>query len=269
MPGKCCPGCESSLVKASDQVSIHPLRDIPLVHPGDDLAGLIGAAISRANYTLCDGDVVVVAQKVVSKAEGRLVRLDDVQPSSKALRLAEKTGKDPRMVELILRESTDVIRTAPGVIIVRHRLGLVSANAGIDQSNIDHGKDEHALLLPLDPDQSARLLRDKLTQKTGKRLGVIISDSVNRPWRLGSVGIAIGCAGVTVLDDRRGRLDLFGRELKITLINHADSIATTALLLMGETSEGVPAAVVSGFAADDDEQSASDSIRPMEEDLFL
>ena len=140
------------------------------------------------------------------------------------------------------------MRAVPGIIIVRHRLGIVSANAGIDQSNIDHGQGECALLLPEDPDRSAQQLREALQQRTGKRLGVIISDSVNRPWRLGSIGIAIGCAGVKALDDRRGTSDLYGRELKITMTNRADSIATAALMVMGEATESIPAAIVRGFA---------------------
>lgn len=251
------------------QLTIHPLRDIPLVQTGDDLTELVENAIAASSLTLLDGDVLVVAQKIVSKAEGRLIDLADVTPSEAAQQLADRTQKDPRIVELILRESTDVVRAVPGVIIVRHRLGVVSANAGIDQSNINHGEAECALLLPEDPDESARQLRNALQEQTGKRLGVIVSDSVNRPWRLGSVGIAIGTAGVTALDDRRGTSDLHGRELKITISNRADSIATAALLVMGETNEGVPAAIVRGFAPDDSEQSARDLVRSPEYDLFL
>ncbi len=241
---------------------------MPMVAPGDDLGELLGNALADSGAKPVDGDVVVVAQKIVSKSEGRLVRLDQVQPSDAALALARETEKDPRMVELILGESTDVIRKAPGVLIVRHRLGLVSANAGIDQSNIGHGEGECALLLPTDPDQSARSLREDLAERTGCRLGVIICDSVNRPWRLGSVGIAIGCSGVTVLDDRRGDPDLFGRELKITLVNRADAIATAALMVMGEADEGVPAALVSGYPPSADEQPATSAVRPLDEDLF-
>lgn len=251
------------------QLSIRPLRGIPLVQAGDDLAGIIASALDAASVPLIDGDVVVLAQKIVSKAEDRLVSLQDVQPSEAALNLAAQTEKDPRLVELILRESTGVVRAVPGVIIVRHRLGVISANAGIDQSNIDHGGGECALLLPEDPDKSAQQLRISLQQHTGRRLGVIISDSVNRPWRLGSIGIAIGCAGVMALDDRRGTSDLFGRELKITMSNRADSIATAAQMVMGETSERVPAAIVRGFAPDDSGQTAQGSVRPPDEDLFL
>lgn len=257
------------MAEKTAQLTVTPLRGIPMVRQGDDLATIVGRSISSSNVALEDGDIVVVAQKIVSKAEGRLVRLDDVEPTADAVRLAEKTDKDPRLVELILRESTDVVRAVPGVLIVRHRLGIVSANAGIDQSNIDHADGDCVLLLPKNPDASARRLRADLVANTTRQLGVIISDSVNRPWRLGSVGIAIGCAGALALDDRRGTNDLYGRQLKITMTNRADSVATAALLVMGETSEGVPAAIVSGLDPGDTSQDAADCIRPIEDDLFL
>ena len=185
------------------------------------------------------------------------------------MELAEETDKDPRLVELILRESTAIIRKAPGIIIVRNRLGIVGANAGIDQSNIDHGGEEWALLLPEDPDRSAARLRDALQQRTSRKLGLIISDSMNRPWRLGTIGQAIGSSGITVLDDRRGHRDLFGRELKVTMTNRADSIAAAALLVMGETTERIPAALVRGFEAENSRQAARDALRPAADDLFL
>jgi coenzyme F420-0:L-glutamate ligase/coenzyme F420-1:gamma-L-glutamate ligase len=252
-----------------DRLSIHALKTIPLVMAGDDLAVLLVAALDEAGLEAVAGDILVVAQKIVSKAEGRRIRLDDVQPSPQAGRLAAEVGKDPRLVELILGESTGIVRKAPGVIIVRHRLGFVSANAGIDQSNIGHEDGESALLLPLDPDLSARRLRADIERLSGRRMGVIISDSMNRPWRLGTIGSAIGSAGLTVLDDRRGQHDLFGRELKVTMINRADSMATAAMLLMGETTERVPAALLRGFPAEDSSQRAADCIRPTAEDLFL
>ena len=251
------------------ELTIKTLEGLPIVRAGDDLAALINDALARLGTDLNDGDIVVVAQKIVSLAEGRLVRLDDVQPSVEALELAAATEKDARIVELILAESADIVRTKPGVVIARHRLGIVGANAGIDQSNIDHADGECALLLPEDPDKSARLLRDDLVNATGKQLGVIISDSLNRPWRLGSTGIAIGSAGTTVLDDSRGQGDLYGRELKVTLCNRADAIAAAAVLLMGETTERTPVAIVSGFATEDSTQSAADSIRPVADDMFL
>jgi coenzyme F420-0:L-glutamate ligase / coenzyme F420-1:gamma-L-glutamate ligase len=249
-------------------VTIRPLPGLPMVRPGDDLVALILAAIDDAGFALVDGDILVVAQKIVSKAEGRLVRLDQVEPSPRALALAAETEKEPTLVELLLRESTEVVRKKPGVMIMRHRLGLVGANAGIDRSNIEHGDAESALLLPEDPDASARSLRESVLERTGRRVGVIVTDSMNRPWRLGTIGAAIGCAGLTVLDDRRGQHDLFGRELKVTVINRADSIAAMATLLMGETTERTPVAIVSGFAAEDSTQVARDIVRPLEDDLF-
>jgi coenzyme F420-0:L-glutamate ligase/coenzyme F420-1:gamma-L-glutamate ligase len=251
------------------RLSIQTLEGLPIIHGGDDLCAIIADAMTGAEVSLDDGDVVVVAQKIVSLAEGRLIRLDDVLPSAKALELAAETEKDPRIVELILTESVDIVRTKPGVIIARHRLGIVGANAGIDQSNIDHVDGECALLLPENPDQSASDLREALARQTGLRIGVIISDSMNRPWRLGSVGIAIGSAGLEVLDDRRGHADLFGRELKVTLSNRADAIAAAAVLMMGETTERTPVAIVSGLAGENSEQKATDSIRPESDDMFL
>jgi len=182
-------------------LTIQPIVDIvdfPIVHAGDDLAQLIGNALLGMNLSLQDGDVVIVAQKIVSLAEGRLLQLNDVEVSPAAAELAEETDKDPRLVELILQESSEVIRKKPGVIIVRHRLGFVGANAGIDQSNIDHSDGECALLLPEDPDQSAMKLREALAKATGQRPGVVVCDSMNRPWRLGTIGTAIGSAGITV-----------------------------------------------------------------------
>ena len=179
------------------------IEGLPLVRPGDDLCAVLLDAIN-AQMSLCDGDVLVIAQKIVSKAEGRLVRLDDVSPSHDAAALAAETEKDPRLVQLILDECIAVVRKRPGVLIVRHRLGFVSANAGIDQSNVDQGCGEVALLLPLDPDATAATLHARILEETGKRVGVIISDSANRPWRLGTTAIAIGAAGFQVFDDRRG-----------------------------------------------------------------
>ena len=243
-----------------------------MVRPGDDLSDLILQALSANGLALEDGDIVCLAQKIVSKAEGQLVALADVTPSQQAIDLAAETDKDPRLVELILQESTEVLRKKPGVLIMRHRLGLVGAHAGIDQSNVDHGEGEQALLLPKDPDTSAALLRDQLQAKSGKSLAVIITDSQNRPWRMGTTGCAIGAAGLTVLDDHRGGTDVYGRELKVTLINRADAIAGAATLVMGETTEKIPLALVRGMAAESDDDVASHNAaminRPLEEDLF-
>ena len=209
-------------------LQFHVLPDLPMVESGDDVAALLEVALRRLPVTLDDGDVLVVAQKIVSKAEGRLIPLASVTPGERAIALAKETDKDPRLVQLVLDESTEVMRTRPGVLLVRQRLGNVGAHAGIDQSNVDHAGGECALLLPEDPDRSAAALRSALAARTGARLGIIIADSMNRAWRLGTVGGAIGCAGLTVLDDLRGTSDLYGRELKVTLINRADSLAATA-----------------------------------------
>lgn len=245
-----------------------PIAGMPMVLPGDDLAELIVTALTAQKLLLEPGDILVVAQKIVSKAEGRQIPLATITPSREAIELAAETEKDPRLVELILRESDTVLRKKPGVLIVRHRLGLVGAQAGIDQSNIEHDDDEHALLLPKDPDASARLIRDAIAKKSGVRPGVIVSDSMNRPWRLGTIGGAIGSAGIAVLDDRRGGHDIYGRELKVTMINRADSIATAATLVMGETTEKTPVALVRGFPEENSRQTARDIIRPLEEDMF-
>ena len=248
---------------------IESVPDMPVVKAGDDLAQLIIDALPAADISLQDGDIVVIAQKIVSLSEGRTVQLDGIEVSRAAQELARQSDKDPRLVELILRESAEIIRHKPGVIIARHRLGLIGANAGIDQSNIDHANGECALLLPEDPDKSAAMLREALTASGGGKVGVIISDSMNRPWRLGTIGTAIGSAGVNVLDDRRGESDLYGRELKVTMTNRVDAIAAAAVLIMGETTELTPVAVVRGLSAGDSTQAARDCVRPPAEDLFL
>ncbi|MCP5182326.1 MAG: coenzyme F420-0:L-glutamate ligase [Pseudomonadales bacterium] len=248
--------------------SVTALEGLPMVQPGDDLAALLLAAISRMGLTLTDGDIFCLAQKIVSKAENRQVLLADIAAGPEAEALAREVEKDPRMVQLVLDESTDILRKRTGALIVRHKLGFVGANAGIDQSNIDHADGEAALLLPVDPDASAARLREALQRATGKRLGVIITDSHNRPWRLGTIGAAIGSAGVRVLQDHRGGHDIYGRELKVTLINRADAIATAATLMMGETTERLPAALVQGLPPEDTADTAQLINRPLDEDLF-
>ncbi len=244
---------------------------MPLVQEGDDLVELVLAALAAAGLALQEGDCVCLAQKIVSKAEGRQVRLANVTPGAEAVALAEETGKDPRLVELILAESTELLRRKPGVLIMRHRLGLVGAHAGIDQSNIDHSQGETALLLPEDPDASAARFRSAIRRRLGIDVGVVITDSANRPWRLGTIGITIGAAGLTVLEDHRGGHDMFQRELKVTLINRADAIASAATLVMGETTERTPVAVIRGLPLmvdGDAGQTAAVINRPLEEDLF-
>jgi coenzyme F420-0:L-glutamate ligase/coenzyme F420-1:gamma-L-glutamate ligase len=238
------------------------------VRPGDDLAGLLIAAIDANGLKPQMGDILVVAQKIVSKAEGRLLDLSTIEPSPEARKLAKETDKDPRHVEAILRESKEVVRRKPGVIVVEHRLGIVLANAGIDRSNVDGaGEGDMVLLLPEDPDASAAKLKQKLDKHWSTDMGVIVADSVGRAWRLGTVGIAIGVAGVAAFDDRRGSPDLFGRPLEVTVTGHADAIASAAALVMGESTEGIPAALVSGVERGQ-AATARDLLRPREEDMF-
>ena len=265
-------GCGAdSLAKAAlmpGALTFHLLPDIPLIAAGDDLGVILHASIARAGLTLADGDVLVLAQKIVSKAEGRLIPLASVTASQRAVELAAETDKDPRLVQLILDESTEVMRKRAGVLIVRHRLGNVGAHAGIDQSNIEHDGGEAALLLPVDPDASAQALHDQLRRITGQRLAIIIADSMNRAWRMGTIGGAIGCAGFKVLDDLRGTHDLFGRELKVTIINRADSLAAAACLLMGESVQRTPAVLIQGLPFESTTQTARDIIRPLADDMF-
>jgi coenzyme F420-0:L-glutamate ligase / coenzyme F420-1:gamma-L-glutamate ligase len=247
--------------------SAFALPGIPVIQPGDDLAGLILDALGRAQLTLQVGDVLVVTSKIVSKAEGRFVKLDSVNPSDEAHKLAAQTGKDPRMVELVLRESTAVSRIAPNVLVVQHRLGFVSANAGIDQSNVD-GTDAQALLLPLDPDASAGVIYEKLKAATGIAVGIVISDSHGRPFRLGNVGVAVGVAGMPALVDLRGQQDMFGRVLKISIQGYADMVASAACLLTGEGGEGLPVVLMRGLNFPALEGHAADLYRPAAQDLY-
>jgi len=241
---------------------------VPLVGPGADLAGLIATALRGAGEAPADDDVVALAQKIVSKAEGRIVRLDTVTPSARAKDIAAQANKDPRVVELILRESRAVIRVSPGVIIAEHNTGVILANAGIDRSNLPDS-DDSALLLPVDPDASAARLRESLQKDFGVRLGVIVTDSIGRPWRLGTVGTAIGCAGVLALNDLRGQPDLYGRQLQVSEVAVADSLAAAAVLVMGEAAEGTPLVLIRGGGRPSDPgQTARTALRPADEDLF-
>jgi len=253
----------------SRAVSLTALEGIPLIHPGDDLAAILAAAIRRQGIVPAAGDIVVVAQKVVSKAEGRYVDLASVTPSPKAIELAAKTGKDPRHVEVILSESTEIVRQREGLVIVAHRLGLVMANAGVDQSNLDPAtKEERVLLLPADPDASAATLRRALEAAFGVTMAVVISDSFGRAWRNGVVGVAIGAAGLPALIDARGRADLAGRPLRVTEIGYADEVASAAALVMGEADERIPAVLIHGLAQDSPVGRAADLVRPKHMDLF-
>ena len=252
-------------------LSLTPLTGIPLIHPGDDLAAIVLAALPRAGLSLQDGDILVFAQKVVSKSEGRLVNLVGITPSPRASELALQIDKDPRLVELILRESNAVLRTRPGTIIVEHRLGFVCANAGIDHSNVAgeaNGLEEWVLLLPENPDASAGRLRSQLEAASGAALGVLVIDSHGRAWRLGTVGVAIGISGLPGLLDLRGKSDLFGYNLRITQVGVADELAAAASLMMGQAGEGTPIIHVRGFPYLLREGSLAEIIRPEEQDLF-
>lgn len=244
---------------------------IPLIQAGDDLAELLLRALAAASCALQDGDVLVLAQKIVSKAEGRWVNLAKVQPSAHAQELAQRIEKDPRLVELVLQESREVLRTRAGTIIVEHKLGFVCANAGIDHSNVageGNPGDEWVLLLPENPDGSAQLLRERFEQASGKKLGVLIIDSHGRAWRQGVVGITIGLAGLPGLIDLRGQADLFGYTLRITQVGAADELAAAASLVMGQAAEGTPLVHVRAFPYALREGSLAELIRPKEQDLF-
>jgi len=249
-----------------------PLAGMPLFHTGMSVAREIVAALEQRGDALDGSDVCVVAQKIVSKAEGRTIRLSDVEPTSLARELAAKTRRDPFVLQLILDESSELLRTTEAAVIARHRTGHVLANAGIDASNVDGGEEETVLLWPVDPDASARAIRAELAELTGVRPAVLIADSMGRAWRSGTVGTAIGCAGLTVLDDQRGRAqDLFGRTLQATVVAVADSIAAAASLAMGEGAEGTPAVILRGpgqWVSEEDGPGAVSGLRPIVEDMF-
>jgi coenzyme F420-0:L-glutamate ligase/coenzyme F420-1:gamma-L-glutamate ligase len=251
------------------RVTMTGLAGVPLVQPGDDLGAIAAAAFAANGVAPEEGDVLVVAQKIVSKAEGRYVDISTVRPSERAIALAAELDKDPRFVEVVLSESKRVVRHRPGLLIVEHRLGFVMANAGIDHSNVGReAGSERVLLLPVDPDGSAHALRQYLIGAFGVELGVIISDSFGRPWRKGTVGVAIGAAGLPALVDLRGHPDLFGRELLVTETGFADEIAAAAGLLMGQADEAVPMVLVRGLAWSAPDRPAGFLIRPPEHDLF-
>ena len=263
----------SSTNSTAPEFQIIGLPGIGMIEHGDDLVAVIASALEQNATTLQHGDVVCVAQKIISKAEGCLVALNSVEPGESALELAAATQKDPRMVQLILDESSEVMRHKPHVLVVRHKLGFVGAHAGIDQSNVDHSDGEMALLLPKDPDASAAALRDGLQKRYDTRIGGVITDSHNRAWRMGTIGSAIGCAGIQVLDDSRGGEDIYGRTLQATLISRADALAGTATLMMGETTEKMPVVILRGLPpeqtlSDDPTQTAQLINRPLEEDMF-
>ena len=253
----------------SREVTLTALSGIKLVERGDNLGAITVVALRDNRLVPKDGDVLVVAQKIVSKAEGRFVDIATVEPSERAIALAAEVDKDPRFVEVVLSESKRVVRHRSGLLIVEHRLGFVMANAGIDHSNVaaeDGG--ERVLLLPVDPDGSAQALRQHLLSAFAVDIGVIISDSFGRPWRKGTVGVALGADGLPAFVDLRGHPDLFGRELLVTETGFADEIAAAAGLLMGQADEAIPMVLVRGLAWSAPDQPAAALVRPAEHDLF-
>jgi coenzyme F420-0:L-glutamate ligase/coenzyme F420-1:gamma-L-glutamate ligase len=252
------------------QLTCTALPGLPMVEPGDDLASIIAEAFARASIVPVDGDILVIAQKIVSKAQGRYVALAEVVPGACALDLAKVTGRDPKVIEVVLSESRDVVKAAPGLLVVEHRLGFVMANAGIDQSNIEHeGEDDRVLLLPTDPDGAAQALRADLEARTGAVMGIVINDSWGRPFRMGVTGVAIGAAGIPSFLDMRGREDLFGRPLQATELAIADELAALGSLLMGQAAEGSPVVHLRGYSPPEGAAvPASALLRPREMDRF-
>ena len=251
------------------QLTLTGLEGLPEIERGASLASLLVQAVGRSGLALQGGDVLVIAQKIISKAEGRLVALRDVTPSARAIEIARSVDKDPRFVELALRESRDVVRAKRNVLIMEHRLGFIMANAGIDRSNIVLPDDEACvLLLPEDPDGSADRLRAALREATGVDVGVIINDSFGRAWRNGVAGVAIGVSGIPALVDVRGNPDRQGRPLEVTQVAAADELAAAASLVMGQANESVPAVLVHGFPYAPREGSVRELVRPRAEDLF-
>lgn len=246
-----------------------PVDGLPEIRPGDNLPALLADRLGPGqNPALANGDVLVVTQKIVSKAENRFVTIADVTPSARAVMLAQETNKDAALVELVLRESSDIVRAAPHVLITRHRLGHIMANAGIDASNIGSASTDKVLLLPEDPDASAAAIRAHLAEHLGIDVAVIVSDSFGRPWRMGTTNVAIGVAGMAALVDERGKADRDGRALQMTQIAVADAIAGAAGLVMGEGSEGIPVTIVRGWAVHGAPQTSAALLRPQTEDLF-
>lgn len=250
------------------QLTLLALPGIPLIQPGDDLARLTADSLQRAGLALVPDDVLVITSKLVSKAEGRFVNLATVEPSAQAREVAEATHKDPRLVELILRESSGISRMAGEVLIVRHRLGFTLANAGIDHSNVGPDGEDWVLLLPEDPDESARRIRAALGDLTGVQPGIVISDSHGRPFRMGTCNMAIGLAGFAAVWDLRGQHDLFGRVLRVSMTGFGDELAAAAGLLSGQGAESRPVVLIRGLALPPGEGRAADLVRPPEFDLY-
>ncbi|MBN1217616.1 MAG: coenzyme F420-0:L-glutamate ligase [Anaerolineae bacterium] len=251
-----------------NHLQLIPLANLPLIQPGDDLAGLIFASILTGGIKLTNNDIIVIAQKIVSKAEGRLVRLAEVTPSAQAQELVRLTGKPAALIEVILWDTAEIIRVRQNVLIVQHKLGFISANAGVDHSNVSREADV-LLRLPQDPDASAHTIRQRLGELSGVRPPVLIIDTHGRAWRRGAVGVTIGLSGLAPVQDLRGTPDLFGQPLQVTEVGLTDQLAAAASLVMGQAAEGCPVVIVRGLSFRPDEQArAADVLRPRETDLF-
>lgn len=249
------------------EIKIIGLTTIPLIKQGDDIAEIILNAIEKENVNLYDGDVILIAQSIISKTEGAIIDLKTVQVSPFAKHIAKKLRKDPRLIEVILQESNEIVRMGGGHLITETKHGFVCANSGVDRSNV--APDHKVTTLPKDPDASARAIRNKIIKKTGKKVAVIITDTTGRPLRRGVIGAAIGTAGIDPLLDLRGEKDLFGYELRSTIVAIADELASAALLIMGESNEGIPVAIIRGVRYKESENStAKELIMPREKDLF-
>ncbi len=253
----------------TDHLSFIPIQNLPIVSPGDDIAALIVAALNENGQSLLAGDIVIIAQKIVSKAENRFVDLKTVTPSARAMELAAVTQKDPRQIEVILWDTAEIIRAKPGLLIVQHRAGFISANAGLDHSNVAPETDEIVLRLPADSDASARRIRAELSRLTGQNPPVLIADSHGRPWRIGTTGVVIGLAGLKPVQDLRGHPDLFGNRLQHTEVAFADQLAAGASLVMGQSTEACPVVIARGIPYEpDDSARAADVLRAKKNDLF-
>jgi len=250
------------------QIALYALPGLPDIQAGDDLGQLILAALSRAGLHFEDSDVLVITQKIVSKAEGLTVDLESVHPSEQAQQLAESTGKDPRLIEIILRESRGIIRQRGPVLITETHHGWICANAGVDHSNVTGSESAAVLPLPVDPDASAQRIRNELVATTGADIAVIISDTHGRPWRHGTVNLALGVAGMQPIADLRGQPDMFGYKLRVTTVARADELAAAAGLLSGQAAERLPVVLIRGVDYLHGDGRAVDMQRPPEEDLF-
>lgn len=242
------------------EIKLIGLEGIPLVKSGDDISKIIKEAILNSDYDLCDGDIILIAETLISKAEGNIIKLDDIVPSDKAVEVAEICKKDPKLVEVILQNSTEIVEVGPNFIVTETKQGFVCANAAIDESNVEDGL---ATPVPENPDQSAREIREFLESEFEKDLAVIITDTQGRAFRIGAIGTAIGCSGINPLWVRVGEKDLYGRELETTEIATADELASAASLIMGQADEGLPVVIISGFSAFNHLRKTDSDIRPL------